>query len=113
MVREGSACFAHEDNKDEMGKTVAIYAMETMFMVQDGRPVATSRGTVPTSIDTDELLCGDCGDTLIAADAGDVVNIAVRCRCGAINDPNQLVRLDTGDVLRARAFQGASRLVAS
>src|SRR5690349_2264295 len=113
MVQNPVPCSAQEDNTDEMGKTVAIYAMETMFVVEDGRPVATSRGNVPASIETDELLCGDCGTTLIAADAGDVVNIAVRCTCGAINDPNQLVRLDTGDILRARAFQGASHLVAS
>ena len=87
--------------------------MQTMFVVEDGRPVATSRGTVPTSIETDELLCGDCGRTLIAADAGDVVNIAVRCPCGSINDPNALVRLDTGDVLRVRSHRDARRLVAS
>lgn len=87
--------------------------MQTMFVVEDGRPVATSRGPVQSVTETDELLCGDCGQSLIAADAGDVVNIAVRCTCGAVNDPNELVRLVTNDVLRARSASDSRRLVAS
>ena len=89
------------------------YAMRPMNDQETYKGMAAVRGKAPVvGEDTDELCCGNCARTVVAADAGDIRNIAIRCSCGTYIDPNQLTRLVFDDLARL-ATAATRRLVAA